>query len=745
MGSNLEMMSVSSKERESEKDRSERRRQQKKRGYYRKTLSRIERVQGCEDIVWDWGEDPGSLEWWKSAFDVLEPPPASTISQWADTTRMIPGEFAAEPGEWRTDKIECMRAVMDACSPNDPCNRVVLVKSSQTSGTESAILNTIGFTIDVNPRSMLVVFPTLDLAESFAKERLEPMIDICPTLKNKVHDLGRATKKEGSASTIKKKRYPGGFLNMVGANSTSGLSSRPVPIVLMDEVDRCIQNAGREGNPTKLLSVRATTFPDRKEIFISSPVKPKEESGILQMYEASTQEEWELQCLECDTWQVLEWEEMDVDTCKCKCINCKRDFEQWEWLTSAGRWVAKNPGYAGTRGFRVNGLISPWLTWEELCIEYKEAKKLEEFGDNSLMKVFVNTRLAKAYEQEGKRIEIDLFNTRREVYECHRRGIEIPDGVILLTAGIDVQDSMLAYEVIGWGRGKESWGIEAGEFQGDPRNVDGRVWQLLDEFVYSRIWHYSDGAKTRVRCMFVDSGGHCTTEVYKYTKQRHPRAFAIKGADGIGVALILGAKRREASEGAWIVRVGSDTLKEELHARLRIEKPGPGYCHFPMLANGMPTQGYDRGFFDQLLSEKRILRYNKSGFAEYEWTKARTEANEALDCRNYARAALEYLKVKLEQMSRDTLMNIPESDIHIVEVGTGKRITVNQALIEKQRINRKGTERNRYGINRQSVSTIDESRQPETQGYQGASGSGSGAAPRRSRFGAQTGAGGSSF
>lgn len=709
--SSLEEIALAPTYREAEKDRSERRRQQRKRGYYRKSVQRMDRVQACGDIILDWGEDPNSLEWWKSAFDVLEPPPARTISQWADTCRIIPGEFASEPGEWRTDKIECMRAVMDACSPNDPCNKVVLVKSSQTSGTESAILNTIGFTIDINPRSMLVVFPTLDLAQSFAKERLEPMIDLCPTLKGKVADA-RSNNKNLMSSTLVKKRYPGGFLNIVGSNSSSGLSSRPVPIVLMDELDKCIQNVGRAGSPVRQLAVRATTFPDRKEIYISSPENPRGTSGIIQMYEESTQEEYELQCpdINCDFWQVLEWEAMNIDNYECSCVKCGKSFAQWEWQTSAGRWIARNPGFKGTRGFRVNGLISPWLTWEELCIEYKEAKKMEGFGDNSLMKVFINCRLARAYEQEGKRIEIDLFNSRREVYECHQRGVEIPDGVIILTAGVDVQDSMLAYEVIGWGRGKESWGIETGEFQGDPRNVDGRVWTLLDEFVYSRIWHYSDGARTRVRCMFVDSGGHCTTEVYKYTKQRHPRAFPIKGAEGIGQAIIIGGKRREASEGAWIVRVGSDTLKEELHARLRVERPGPGYCHFPMLANGMPTQGYDHEFFNQLMSEKRILKYNKGGFAEYEWTKNRTEMNEALDCRNYARAALEYLKVKLEQMPRDVLMNLPESDIHVVEVGTGKRITVNQAAIEKQRINSNRTERNRYGTT-ESISAISGSRQ----------------------------------
>src|SRR5215469_10378907 len=358
--------------REANHDIYNRRRIKKGRGYYRKSIERINKVRACDNIITDWPTDPKSLEWWWKALATWNPPPAMTIDGWADTSRRIAGDFAAEPGDWRTDKCGFMREVMRACSPNDPCSRVILVKSSQTSGTESAILNTIGFHIDVNPRSMLVIFPTLDLAQSFSRERLEPMIEICPTLKDKVGEV-KMSNSNKSNCTIMKKRYPGGFLNVAGANSTSGLSSRPVPIVMMDEVDRCIQNSGREGNPTALLAVRASTFIDRKEIYISSPANPKGTSGIIQMYEDGSMEEWYVRCPKCGFEQVLEWEQLDIFSATLACLHpdCMMKFSQWEWepwSEDNGRWVAGQT-HPNTRSFKVNGLNSPWLSWSDLVLE----------------------------------------------------------------------------------------------------------------------------------------------------------------------------------------------------------------------------------------------------------------------------------------------------------------------------------------------------------------------------------------
>jgi len=680
---------------ESSKDRYRRLRIKRSRGYYRKSIERINKVRACEDIIHDWPTNPVSLDWWWKALAVWLPPPAMTVDGWADTSRRIAGDFAAEPGDWHTDKCGFMREVMRACSPNDSCSRVVLVKSAQTSGTESAILNPIGFYIDVNPRSMLVIFPTLDLAQSFSKERLEPMIEICPSLKDKVGEVRRAAVGE-KASTIMKKRYPGGFLNIAGANSTSGLSSRPVPIVMMDEVDRCIQNGGREGNPTALLAVRASTFIDRKEIYISSPANPKGTSGIIQMYEDGSMEEWFVRCPKCGFEQVLEWEQLDPYTAELACLHpdCMTRFPQWQWEPwneDNGRWVAQQT-HPNTRSFKINGLNSPWLSWSDLVLEWREANRVLAFGDNSLMRVFVNTRLARNFEAVGKKVEVDLYGSRREVYECHKKKVDIPDGVILLTAAIDVQDSYLAYEIVGWGRGKESWGIEYGEFQGDPAAPDQRVWALADEFIYKRVLHYSNGDRARVKLCFVDSSGHKTNSVYAYTKPRHPRVISIKGVGGIGHGIIVGGKRREAGEGVWIVRLGVDTLKDELFARLEVNKEGPGYCHYPMLENGMDACGYSKDYFDQLTAEQRVLKYSKGGFAKYEWQKNRTDANEALDIRNYNRAALEYLRVKLEQMPRDILTNrqIVEMKLEETEI-SGKKIWMDNREVQQQRrVNIKG-------------------------------------------------------
>jgi phage terminase large subunit GpA-like protein len=344
---------------------------------------------------------------------------------------------------------------------------------------------------------------------------------------------------------------------------------------------------------------------------------------------------------------------------------------------------------------------------------------MEQLGDNSLMRVFVNTRLAQAYKKLGRKIEENLYVTRREVYECHQRQVELPSGVKVVTAAIDVQDSMLVYEIIGWGIGRESWAIEAGELQGDPRSTTGDVWKLADQFVFFRILHWEDGRYTRPRMIFVDSGGHCTTEVYQYTKRRHPRAFSIKGKDGsIGMGIISSSKRRESAIGNWLVRVGTDALREDFHSRMNVKKVGSGYCHFPMGRGDSPINGYTEDYFKQLTCEQRVLKYDKGGFAQYEWTKNRTDANDYLMCRLYARAALEYLKLPLDIMARDVVTNVPKEEVHTIEVGTGNRISI----VEPQQRTKDAGGTRTTGI--QHVSEISRSGQQEAR------------STRRERFGA---------
>ena len=148
------------------------RRSRKSRTYFQtvREAETLEKLRRCDDIIFDWEDwTTVGFAWWEKIAAAFEPPPIMTIDEWADRYRIIPPEFAAEPGLWSTRRAPYMRAVMQACSPSHDCRRVVLVKPTQSGGTEAAVLNPLGFSIHLAPRSILVIFPTLDLAESFSR------------------------------------------------------------------------------------------------------------------------------------------------------------------------------------------------------------------------------------------------------------------------------------------------------------------------------------------------------------------------------------------------------------------------------------------------------------------------------------------------------------------------------------------------------------------------------------------------
>ncbi len=193
-----------------------------------------------------------------------------------------------------------------------------------------------------------------------------------------------------------------------------------------------------------------------------------------------------------------------------ECIHCGARHDEFAWKSGQGKWVAKVENVK-VRGFHLNELASPWKRWSTIITEFKEAKN----GGPERLKAWVNTTLGEAWEEQGDGVESNDLVNRRERYNC-----EVPDGVLLLTAGVDVQDDRLEIEVVGWGVGKESWGIEYRAIYGDPGQP--AVWQQLDEYL-SRTWKYADGAGIGIACVCIDSGGHYTTEVYDFVKPREHR------------------------------------------------------------------------------------------------------------------------------------------------------------------------------------------------------------------------------
>lgn len=576
---------------------------------------------------------------------LFRPPSRVPMSTWADRNRVLSSESSAEPGAWVTAKAPYERDIMDAIS--DPAvPKVVVQKASQVGITDSAILNPVGYYMDEDPCPILVVQPTIELAEAFSSDRLAPMLRDSPRLRNKVAD----PKSRDSGNTLRRKAFKGGYVALGGANSAASLSGRPVRVALLDEVDRYPASAGTEGNPLQLAIARTSAFWNRKVVVVSSP-GIKGVSHVEREMEQSTKEYWYLPCALCGVHQVLEWEHLRFADMTMRCVACGKHTPKYRWLAGAGEWRAHQPkdnrGQAiATRGFYLSGLYNPWVDWEILVAEFVQAAKANEEGDVEPLKAFRNTRLGLLHEDTGQKVEADLYRERRQVYAA-----EVPEGVLVLTAGVDVHERQINYEVVGWGRGRESWGIEYGIIDGDPREDD--VWRLLDQAVLHRVFTCHDGKRMRVRKMAVDSG-YASDYVYAYTKPRQPRAISIRGEGGLGKPLIKGAGTLTKTNRARVVTLGVDTGKEEIVNRLMVAKPGPGYCHFPKHKNGQPTRGYDEEYFAGLTAERRIVKA-KHGFRTYMWVKRLSQRNEPFDCRNYALAGLSlpWSGIKLENMGRD--------------------------------------------------------------------------------------------
>ncbi len=568
----------------------------------------------------------------------LAPPTTLLISEWADAHRVLSPEASAEVGRWDTARTPYLKEPMNAMV--DPTvSRVVVAKSSQVGFTEA--LNCIlGFYIDQDPCPILIVQPTVEMAEAWSKDRLSPAIRDTPCLAAKV---SAATSRD-SSNTLRAKTFDGGRLAIVGANSPAGLASRPVRIVLADEVDRFPVSAGSEGDPLALAAKRQSTFWNRKTLVGSTPTL-KGTSVIWREWENSDMRRFYVPCPDCDHRQVLVWANVKWDksptgkhlpttahyTCE-QCGSVWDDAARYD-AVSKGEWRAtNNDGAAGTAGFHISVLMSPWVALADVVSEFLAARK-----DPALLQVFVNTALGEPFEEAREKIEGSAFLSRGESYGPQA----MPEGVKFLTAGVDVQGDRLEVQVIGWGAFEESWPIRYDVLPGDPAQQ--HVWTMLDD-VLRAPYHREDGQELRVRATCIDTGGHHAHQVLVYCARRRG-CLPIKGIAGPKPIFPPRASRTKTNQRVYMI--GVDTAKDTLYARLRFAEPGPGYIHFPA------SEAFNAEYFRQLTSEQVQTRYSE-GRPYRVWMLPPGLRNEALDTMVYALAARVATRYRLDVTQKPT-------------------------------------------------------------------------------------------
>nr|DAE57066.1 MAG TPA: terminase large subunit [Caudoviricetes sp.] len=565
---------------------------------------------------------------------------------------MLSSGISAEPGKWKTSRAPYQKDIMNAFT--EPGIHRVVVKSSSQIGKSDMMNNVIGRFAHLDPCAIMMIQPTIDMAQDYSKTRIAPMIRDTKVLNNLFYDV----KSRDANNTILSKVFPGGRLIMCGANSPAGLASRPIRILLADEVDRFPDSAGTEGDPVDLAAKRMTTFWNSCMGLFSTPTN-EGTSRIDEEYLAGTQEEWQHKCPNCGEYHLLRHIDMTVDykeiktpsgkktvivnDVKWRCPHCGFSFSEKEMKQTPQKYISRNKDALknGIRSFFVNGFTSPWMTWSKIMREWLEAK-----GDPEREKVITNTVFGESYKQKGAFEDEQIFLRRRESY-----GAELPNGVLLLTAAIDTQDNRLEYEVVGWGKEEECWGIRKGIVLGAPNQA--RTWKEIDN-ILDKTYQFADGKGLKVVRTFIDSGGHYTSDVYNYCQKNfHKQRFAIKGRGGPGIPLIYKIAKANNAK-APLILLGVDDGKQQIMDRLSINSPGPLYFHFPQDEGikELSNRGYDDLYFKGIISEHKKV-YKRNGVLREVWETTKNVRNEPLDLRNYNLACMKSLKpdwVKLEML-----------------------------------------------------------------------------------------------
>jgi len=557
----------------------------------------------------------------------LTPDKKLSVSEWADTHRILTTTGSAEPGPWRTSRTPYLKDIMDALTVGSPYNKAVLMKGSQVGASEMAV-NFLGYVADIAPGPALYLMPTLDAAKEFSKIRIDPLVNETAILSGKIKEA----RARDSGNTTLLKEFLGGYWALTGANSSVGLRSKPIRYLIQDEVDAYPGAIEGEGDPVNLAYARTRTYGNRRKVFIASSPTVAGESRIEALFEETDKRFYFVPCPHCGRKQVLQWAQVkwvdkDPETAYYECESCEEPIYNHHktLMLEQGTWTATQPAKdPSTIGFHISALYSPvgWYSWTDAVREFLEVK------DNpDLLRVFVNTVLGEVWVDRADAPDWQIIFQRREPYTV---GV-IPSRCLLVTAAADVQKDRIELLVQGWTRNLEQFTVDYIVLMGDTMQSD--VWDRLDQTLMKPIPHES-GQQMNLKAVAVDSG-YLTTRVYAWSrKHRTDWLYVVKGVSSdqpVGTPRLvdLNWEGKRITNGARFWPVGVNTLKREVYTRLRLGLNDDGsypdgFMHFPEL----PAE-----FFKQITAES----LQTGGKGKKAWKK-HYDRNEGLDLLVYNRA-----------------------------------------------------------------------------------------------------------
>jgi phage terminase large subunit GpA-like protein len=585
---------------------------------------------------------------------------------WADNHRSLP-PGSAEPGPWRSGRTPYMIPIVRACS-RPPAKRVIAVMASQM-GKTAGLFNVIGHRLEDDPAPMIYVGPTRSNIDHVIEPKIMEMFKGVPRLWQALQ--------EGHSQTKTHKRLNGVSLRFAWAGSATELASDSAVLVLVDEVDRMTESAQGEGNVFELAEARTSTYPDGRVIGTSTPTLGNVEtfvhpitglehwavsdtlaSPIWRLWQEGSRQEWAWPCPDCKGYFIVRlkqlwWpekgslEEIERQAALV-CPHCgvlmtdnqKNDLNRRGVYLAPGQSVNSEGEVIGSADTAGSSTASFWVSG--LCSFSSKksfgylARKLvmaRQSAEPERLQSVMNTDFGELYSIGGEAPEWTTVADRKQNYQ---QG-EVPEGVRLLTAGVDVQKNRLVYVVRGWGAHLESWLIEHGELWGETDKPD--VWQRLSTLIHGS---WQEQPISRVA---IDSG-YQSQAVYRFCRLHPGLAFPSKGHDRLDkpfkrTELDVNTKGKTLQHGLGLWHFDSDHMKCGVHARITWPFDQPGGWWLPA--------DVSEDYCKQIVAEQRVV----SPSGSVRWIKVKKD-NHYLDCE-----ALAYLVIRMMTAGREEGCGLP--------------------------------------------------------------------------------------
>jgi phage terminase large subunit GpA-like protein len=597
------------------------------------------------------------------AATLLAPTPRTTPAEWGARNRRYP-ITSGLPGPrdpfFTPYLVPFGRAFSEAWA-----KRVVQVAFAQGGKTDT-VLDVIGERFDTRPAPGLYVGPSKEFLTDQFEPRVMALLDEAPRLKSKVA-RGKRNKK-----TLK--IISGVRLRLAHAGSSTALKSDPAAWAIVDEYDEMLANVKGQGDVGGLVEARGDTYADFCTGYISTPGKgsvdvelddatglelwkpadPKDiESPIWKKWQEGTGHHLAWRCPHCSCefvprFRNLRWPEKSTPaqakrSAWVECPHCDGRIEERHKpeLNATAAYVA--PGGhriemdgsmseplpdTSTVSFWASGLASPFKTFGDRAETFLLAAAS---GDPNQVQTAINAGFGELFVPGGG--EAPEWKEVAALRGGYRLG-EVPEGVALITGGVDVQKDRLVYVVRGWGAKATSWLIDRGEVY-DPdggSTTEPAVWEVLGDLVAERF------ADLALRLAFIDSGYRPgkpwqvpENRVYEFCRRFARSTRATKGHDTQSKPLVVRkhevtAKGKVARYGLDLVHLDTDYWKSWIFERIRWPREAPGAWHLP--------EDVDDEYCQQIVSETRVVL--PSGRVQW---KQRSKQNHYFDAECMAAAA----------------------------------------------------------------------------------------------------------